>query len=77
MEKVNVIEQWIETAQSRHKSYADVRRRGLEFSIWDWVFLNVSPVKGVMRFGKNNKLSPRYIWPYNIIQRVGLVAYES
>ena len=52
MEKVKVIQQRLETAQSRHKSYAAVRRRGLEFSIGNWVFLKVSPMKGVMKFGK-------------------------
>ncbi|XP_049381297.1 uncharacterized protein LOC125845823 [Solanum stenotomum] len=61
MEKFKVIQQRLETAQSRHNSYADVRRRGLEFSIGDWVFLKVSPMKGVMRFGKKGKLSPRYV----------------
>ncbi|KAH0681196.1 hypothetical protein KY284_022281 [Solanum tuberosum] len=76
MEKVKVIQQRLETAQSRHKSYADVRRRGLEFSIGDWVFLKVSPMKGVMRFGKKGKLSPRYIGPYKVIRRIGQVAYE-
>ena len=76
MEKVKVIQQRLAIAQSRHKSYADVRRRGLEFSIGDWVFLKVSPIKGVMRFGKKEKLSPRYIGPYKIIRRVGQVAYE-
>ncbi|CAN4076422.1 unnamed protein product [Withania somnifera] len=50
MEKVKVIQQRLKTAQSRHKSYADARIRGLEFSIGDWVFLKVSPMKGVMRF---------------------------
>lgn len=64
------------TAQSRQKSYSDVRRRDLEFRINDWVFLKVSPMKGVMRFGKKGKLSPRYIGPYRIIRRVGQVAYE-
>ena len=76
MEKVKVIQQRLKTAQSRHKSYADIRRRGLEFSIGDWVFLKVSPMKGVMRFGKKGKLSPRYIGPYKITKRVGQVAYE-
>ena len=76
MEKVKVIQQRLGTAQSRHKSYADVRRRGLEFAIGDWVFLKVSPMKGVMRFGKKGKLSPRYIGPYKIIRRFGQVAYE-
>ncbi|XP_049382678.1 uncharacterized protein LOC125847010 [Solanum stenotomum] len=71
-----VIQQQLTTAQSRHKSYADVRRRGLEFSIGDWVFLKVSPMKGVMRFGKKGKLRPPYIGPYKIIRRVGQLAYE-
>ena len=64
MEKVKVIQQRLETALSHHKSYADARRRGLEFLVGDWVFLKVSPMKGVMRFGKKGKLSPRYIGPY-------------
>ncbi|XP_049382858.1 uncharacterized protein LOC125847237 [Solanum stenotomum] len=76
MKKVKVIQQLLATSQSRHKSYVNVRRRGLEFSIGDWVFMKVAPMKGVMRFGKKGKLSPRYIGPYKIIQRVGQVAYE-
>ena len=76
IEKVKVIQQRLKTAQSRHKSYADSRRRGLEFSIGDWVFLKVSPMKGVMRFGKKGNLSPRYLGPYKITQRFGQVAYE-
>ncbi|XP_049399792.1 uncharacterized protein LOC125863854 [Solanum stenotomum] len=76
MEKMKVIQQWLSTTQSRHKSYADVRRRGLEFSIRDWVFLKVSPMKEVMRFGKKGKLSPHYVGPYKIIRRVDQVAYE-
>ena len=52
IEKVKVIQQRLKTVQSRHKSYTDSRRRGLEFFIGDWVFLKVSPIKGVMRFGK-------------------------
>ncbi|WMV42033.1 hypothetical protein MTR67_035418, partial [Solanum verrucosum] len=52
MEKVQLIRDRLKTAQSRQKSYADVRKRDLEFQIDDWVFLKVSPMKGVMRFGK-------------------------
>jgi len=76
IEKVKLIRERLLTAQSRQKSYSDVRRRDLEFRINDWVFLKVSPMKGVMRFGKKGKLSPRYIGPYRIIRRVGQVAYE-
>ncbi|WMV59405.1 hypothetical protein MTR67_052790 [Solanum verrucosum] len=76
MEKVKVIQERLKTAQSRHKSYTDVRRRALEFEVDDWVYLKVSPMKGVMRFGKKRKLSPRYIGPYRIAKRIGNVAYE-
>ena len=76
MEKVQLIRDRLKTAQSRQKSYADVRRRELEFQVDDWVFLKVSPMKGVMRFGKKGKFSPRYVGPYKILKRVGEVAYE-
>ncbi|KAK6149325.1 hypothetical protein DH2020_016850 [Rehmannia glutinosa] len=61
---------------SRRKSYLDQRRRMLEFSIGDRVFLKVTPMKGVMRFGKKGKLSPRYIGPFHITERIGDVAYR-
>ncbi|XP_060178236.1 uncharacterized protein LOC132608184, partial [Lycium barbarum] len=69
MEKVKLIQERLKTAQSRQKSYTDVRRRDLEFLVDDWVFLKVSPMKGVMRFGKKGKLSPRYIGPYRILRK--------
>ncbi|XP_060961023.1 uncharacterized protein LOC133031520 [Cannabis sativa] len=55
------------TAQSRQKSYADAKRRNVEFAVGDKVFLRVSPMKGVMRFGKRGKLSPRFIGPFEIL----------
>ena len=58
MEKVKVIQVTLKTAQSRQKSYTDVRIRPLDFEVDDWVYLKVSPIKGVMRFGKKGKLSP-------------------
>ena len=76
MEKVQLIRDRFNTAQSRHISYADVRRRELEFQVDDWVFSKVLPMKGVMRFGKKGKLSPRYVGPYKIFKMVGKVAYE-
>lgn len=76
IEKVKVIRERLRTAQSRQKSYTDVRRRDLEFEVGDWVYLKVSPMKGVMRFGKKGKLSSRYVGPFQIIRRVGQVAYE-
>ncbi|XP_070019687.1 uncharacterized protein [Nicotiana sylvestris] len=63
IEKVKVIQERLRTAQSRQKSYSDVRRRDLEFEVGDWVFLRISPMKGIMHFGKKGKLSPRYIGP--------------
>ncbi|XP_040361820.1 uncharacterized protein LOC121049220 [Rosa chinensis] len=67
----------LKTAQSRQKSYADKHRKHLEFQVGDWVFLKLSPWKGVVRFGKRGKLSPRYMGPYEIVERIGLVAYRS
>ena len=63
-------------AQSRQKSYADRRVRALVFMEGDHVWLRVSPMKGVMRFGKKGKLSPRFIGPFEILSRVGEVAYK-
>ncbi|WMV55013.1 hypothetical protein MTR67_048398 [Solanum verrucosum] len=62
--------------QSRQKLYVDVRRRDLEFYVHDWVYLKISPMKGVMRFGKKGKLTPHYVGSYQILKRVGKVAYE-
>src|SRR5262249_751603 len=73
---VQKIRQRITVAQDRQKSYADRRRRPLEFEVEDKVFLKVSPTKGVSRFGKKNKLRPRYIGPFEILKRVGEVAYR-
>lgn len=53
-----------------------MRRRDFAFQVDDWVLLKVSPMKGVMRFGRKGKLSPRYIGPYRIIRRIGQVAYK-
>jgi hypothetical protein len=63
-------------AQSRYKSYADVRRRDLEFVVSDQVLLRVSPTRGVVRFDVSGKLSPRYIGPFSILARVGSLAYR-
>ncbi|KAF5458936.1 hypothetical protein F2P56_022928 [Juglans regia] len=66
----------MKAAQSRQKSYADKRRRQLEFEVGDKVFLRIAPTKGIMRFGKKGKLSPRYIGPFEILDRIGPVAYR-
>ena len=75
-EKVPIIQQRLRMAFSRQKSYADPRRNDVSFSAGDMVFLKVSPMKGVMRFGKKGKLAPRYIGPFEIRSRVGEVAYR-
>ena len=75
-EKIDVIRERLHAAQSRQKSYADPRRRQVEFEIEDMVFIRVAPMKGVMRFGKKGNLSPRYVGPFEILERVGSVAYR-
>nr|GEW84659.1 putative reverse transcriptase domain, ribonuclease H-like domain protein [Tanacetum cinerariifolium] len=75
-EKIIQIKNRLLTARSRQKSYADVRRKPMEFEVGDMVMLKVLPWKGVIRFGKLGKLSPRYIGPFKIIERIGLVAYK-
>ncbi|RVW80134.1 Retrovirus-related Pol polyprotein from transposon 17.6 [Vitis vinifera] len=69
VEKVALIKERLKAAQSRHKSYADHRRRDLEFEVGDHVFLKVSPMKSVMRFGRKGKLSPRFVGPFEILER--------
>ena len=75
-ENVRLIRQRLLMALSRQKSYADVRRRPLEFEVGDHVFLKVMPTRGVVRFSKRDKLSPRFIGPFEILERVGTVAYR-
>ena len=71
-----LIRQRLLTAQSRQKSYAGVRRQPLEFEVGDHVFLKVMPKRGVVRFDKRGKLSSRFIGPFEILERVGTVAYQ-
>ena len=75
-EIVKQIQQNLKVAQSRQKSYADKRRRSLYFDSGDHVYLKVSPMKGVTRFGVKGKLAPRYIGPFPIIERCGQLAYR-
>ncbi|KAD5318253.1 hypothetical protein E3N88_18199 [Mikania micrantha] len=75
-EKLRVIKARMKAAQDRQKSYADKRRRPIEFNVGDRVLLKVSPWKGIIRFRKRGKLSPRYIGPFPIKARVGKVAYR-
>ncbi|KAD7480443.1 hypothetical protein E3N88_03579 [Mikania micrantha] len=75
-ERIDQIRAHLKAAQDRQKSYDDKRRRPIEFQVGDFVLLKVSPWKGVIRFRKRGKLSPRFIGPFNIIARIGEVAYR-
>ena len=66
----------MKSTQSRQKAYADKRRRPLEFAAGDYVYLKVSPLRGVHRFGVHGKLAPRYVGPYKVLQQCGPVAYR-
>ncbi|GKE21829.1 putative reverse transcriptase domain-containing protein, partial [Tanacetum coccineum] len=74
-DKVVQIKERLKATRDRQKSYADNRQKPLENSFGDKVLLKVSPRKGVVRFGKRSKLSPRYVGPFEIVKRVGPIAY--
>ncbi|KAI3784374.1 hypothetical protein L1987_43473 [Smallanthus sonchifolius] len=73
-DKIMLIRDNLLVARSRQKSYADKRRKPLEFQVGDLVLLKVSPWKGVVRFGKKGKLAPRFVGPFKILERIGKVA---
>ncbi|KAA0052195.1 pol protein [Cucumis melo var. makuwa] len=75
-EAIQKIRSRMQTAQSRQKRYAHVRRKDLEFDVGDKMFLKVAPMKGVLRFERRGKLSPRFVGPFEIIERIGPVAYR-
>jgi hypothetical protein len=75
-DKVRIIQTNLKTAQSRQKSYADQRRKPLQFQVGDFVYVRVSPTKGVQRFGIKGKLAPRYVGPFEILKICGPVAYK-
>ncbi|GJU63564.1 reverse transcriptase domain-containing protein [Tanacetum coccineum] len=75
-EKISHIKDRLKVARDRQKSYADKRRKPLEFSVGDYVLLKVSHWKGVVRFRKKGKLAPRFVGPFKIIEKVGPVAYQ-
>ncbi|GJS63067.1 hypothetical protein Tco_0677631 [Tanacetum coccineum] len=75
-DKVVLIKENLKAARDRQKSYADNRRKPLEFEVGDRVLLRVSPWKGVVCFGKKGKLAPRYVGPFEILERIGPVSYR-
>ncbi|GJX68207.1 putative reverse transcriptase domain-containing protein [Tanacetum coccineum] len=75
-EKIVQIKQRMQAARDRQKSYADLKRKPMEFQVGDKVMLKVSPWKGVVRFGKRGKLNPRYVGPFKVLEKVGEVAYK-
>jgi hypothetical protein len=74
--QVQIVRENLKIAQSRQKSYADNRRRELIFDVGDFVYLKVSPMRGMKRFKVKGKLSPHYIGPFKILERKGEVAYQ-
>ncbi|GJR49707.1 putative nucleotidyltransferase, ribonuclease H [Tanacetum coccineum] len=75
-DKVVVIKEKLQALRNRQKSYADSGRKMVEFNVGDRVLLKISPWKGVMRFRKKGKLSPRYVGPFEVLERIGPVAYR-
>jgi hypothetical protein len=75
-DKVKVIQANLKIAQSRQKSYVDKRRKPLQFQVGEFVYLRVSPTKGVQHFGIKGKLAPRYVGPFEILNVYGPVAYK-
>jgi hypothetical protein len=74
--QVQMVRENLKLAQSRQKSYADNRRRELRFQIVDFVYLKLSPMRGLHRFKIRGKLAPRYIRPFKILEQRGEVAYQ-
>ncbi|GJZ39372.1 putative reverse transcriptase domain-containing protein [Tanacetum coccineum] len=76
IEKIVQIRQRLQATRDRQRSYANVRRKPLEFQVGDRVMLKISPRKGVIRFGKRGKINLRYIGPFKILERIGPVKYK-
>ena len=75
-EQVSIIQSHLKAAQSRQKAYTGKRRRPLQFVVGDYVYLKVSPMRGVHRFGVQGKLAPQYVGPYKILKQCSPVAYR-
>nr|GEY25141.1 putative reverse transcriptase domain-containing protein [Tanacetum cinerariifolium] len=75
-EKIVQIKQRIQATHDRQKSYTDLKCKAMEYQVEDKVMLKVSPWKGVVRFGKQEKLNPMYVGPFKVLEKVGKVAYK-
>ncbi|GKE56828.1 putative reverse transcriptase domain-containing protein [Tanacetum coccineum] len=75
-EKIIQIKQRMQVARDRQKSYANLKRKPMDFQVGDKVMLKVSPWKGVIRFGKRGKLNPRYVGPFKVLEKVRSIAYK-
>ena len=76
LEKIKIIKDRMKETYDRQKSYADNRRRPLEIGIGDKVFLKVAQWKHMLRFGMKGKLAPRYMKPFEVSKRIGVIAYK-
>lgn len=76
VKQVELIKKRIKEAQDRQKSYADLHRRIVKFEVGEHIFLKILPIRGVVRFDKYDKLSPRYVRPFEILKLEGGVAYQ-
>nr|GEZ32085.1 putative reverse transcriptase domain-containing protein [Tanacetum cinerariifolium] len=76
IEKIVQIKQGMQAAHDRQKSYADLKRKPMEFQVGDKVMLKFSPWKGVVCFGKRGKLNPRYVGHFKVLEEIGKVAYK-
>ena len=75
-QKVKLIRDRLKVAQSRQKSYADSKHKETVYEVRDRVYLRVSPLRGVKLFGVKGKLAPRFVGPYQVLERMGEVAYK-
>ena len=74
--KIKIIQQRMKAAQDRQKSYADTRRRELKFFIGDLMFVEISPLKSMILFGRRVKLAPRFVGPFPVLEQIGNLAYK-
>jgi hypothetical protein len=74
--QVRMVRENLRVAQSRQKSYSDHMRRELSFKLGDFVYLKVSPIRGLRHFKVQGKLAPRFIGPFKILEKIGDVAYQ-